>query len=385
MSFRTVKGFVTSNVDADKSGRFKGIFGEIGDDEVDVIYSSPGYRLNGGGLFFIPEQGDTVLAVQDLVSNKVYYQSTIVDAQIPEIKTKAVPNFKEVPKDTTYSYLNKPVKVNYQNQLGTGLCITSEYTSYGGDSPESSPPPRIIDSVVLNTPLGKRLSLNDSPKTDAIFIKNQHKDGIIISGDATELFPAQMIQTKSTGPHYYTCMQSHIDMRVVEGTDITIENNSTGKMGQTPSEDQWPNGQSEQPPKRWGGIYLRSENGDVSLASNAEDGRIFITTNDAQIQIVKRNESEVSDIIIKTNGKISMEGEEGIDFRSNGAIRLEAGGDVDIVAGAQFKATSSDQASISSGGGQVAVDGTEVHLNSGNSESASPAEILNPLLNDYGD
>ena len=192
-----------------------------------------------------------------------------------------------------------------------------------------------------------------------------------------------MIQVKSSGPHNYTCMQSHMDIRVVEGTDITIENNSTGKMGQTPSEDQWPNGSEQQPPKRWGGVYVRSENGDVSLASKAEDGRIFITTPNSQIQI-QEGEGGVSDIIIKTNGKISMEGEQGIDLRSNGAIRIEAGEDVDIQAGGQFKSTSSGQASISSGD-QVAVDGSEVHLNSGNSQPAAFADIKEPLLNDYSD
>jgi len=377
---RVVKGRVTSNVDALRGGRFKAIFDEISDTPLEVILTSPGYRLNGGGMFFVPEEGDEILATEDQTTKKLYYQSTIIDARLPDINANLVPNFSEVSDRNAYSVYNKPVKVTYQNQKGSGLCITSEYTSYG----ETPLAPRIIDSVVLKTPLNKRLSIDDSPQVDAISIKNQHKDGIIISGDSSKVFPAQMIQVKSSGPQNYTCMQSHMDIRVVEGTDLTIENNSTGKMGQTPDESTWPNGQTGQPPKRWGGIYLRSSNGDVSLASNAEDGRVFITTNDAQIQIVKRDGTDLSDIILKTNGKISMEGEEGIDLRSNGAIRIEAAEDVDITAGGQFKSSSSSQSSISSGG-QVAVDGSQVHLNSGNSTAAAPADILDPLLNDYGD
>jgi len=381
--FRTVKGRVVSNMDETRSGRFMAIFDEISDTPVEVIYTSPGYRLNGGGIFFIPEKGDVIFANEDQKDKKIYYQSTVVDAQLDEIKALPVPNFKEVPDPNTYSLYQKPVKVNYQNQKGSGLCITSEYTSFGQDENTPAPAPRIVDSVVLKTPLNKRLSLDDSPQTDAIFIKNQHKDGIIISGDATKTFPAQMIQAKSSGPHYYTCMQSHMDIRVVEGTDITIENNSTGKMAQTPSEDTWPNGSENQPPKRFGGIYLRSENGDVSLASKAADGRIFITTPNAQIQIQEDGQGR-SDVVIKTNGKISMEGSEGIDLRSNKSIRIEAGEDIDIQAGGEFKSTSDGQASISSGD-QVAVDGSEVHLNSGNSSPALFAEITEPLLNDYSD
>jgi len=381
--FRTIKGRVTSNIDETQSGKFMAIFEEISDTPLEVIYTSPGYRLNGGGIFFIPEKGDIIFANEDLKEKKIYYQSTVVDAKLDEIKAVRVPNFKEVPDPNTYSFYQKPVKVKYENQKGSGLCITSEYTSFGQDENTPAPAPRIVDSVVLKTPLNKRLSLDDSPQTDAIFIKNQHKDGIIISGDATKTFPAQMIQAKSSGPHYYTCMQSHMDIRVVEGTDITIENNSTGKMAQTPSEDTWPNGSENQPPKRFGGIYLRSDNGDVSLASKAEDGRIFITTPNAQIQI-QESDNGGSDIVIKANGTISMEGEQGIDLRSNGSIRLEAGGDVDIQAGGEFKSTSSGQASISSGD-QVAVDGSEVHLNSGNSSPAAFAEIKQPLFNDYSD
>jgi hypothetical protein len=377
---KNVKGIVTSNVDVSRSGYFKAVFDAISDEPVDVIYTSPGYRLNGGGMLMLPEEGDTILALQDTQTKEVFYQSTIVKTDGP-VLSRPVPGFRDIAGENTYSTLGKPVKVRYENQKGSGLCITSEFTSF-----EETPiPPRIIESVVLTTPLSKKISLDDSPEVDAISIKNQHKDGIIVTGDASKLFPAQMVQVKSSGPQNYTCMQSHMDIRVVEGTDLTIENNSTGKMGQTPSQDQWPNGAAEQPPKRWGGIYLRSENGDVSLASRAEDGRVFITTNDAQIQIVKRNESEVSDIIIRTNGDISMDSEGDLDLRANN-IRLQAVGDVDVTAGGLLKTSSSDKTSISSGGDTaINANGNNILLNSGGSEAANPATPKEPLLNDYSD
>jgi len=379
---KNVKGFVTSNVDSNRSGIFKAIFDEISDEALPVIYTSPSYRLNGGGMLMIPEKGDSILALQDTKTREIFYQTTIASTQDP-ILSRPVPDFKDIAGENTYSTLGKPVKVRYENQKGSGLCITSEFTVN-----EATPiPPRIIESVVLTTPLSKKISLDDSPEVDAISIKNQHKDGIIITGDASKLFPAQMVQVKSSGPQNYTCMQSHMDIRVVEGTDITIENNSTGRMGQIPLPDQWPNGPEGQPPKRYGGIYLRSENGDVSVASQAEDGRVFITTNDAQIQIVKRNESDVSDIIIKTNGNISMESEGDIDMLStNGSIRLQAAGDVDVTAGGLLKTSSSDKTSISSGGDTaINANGNNILLNSGGSESTIPASTVEPLRNDYGD
>jgi len=376
---KNVKGKVTSNVDAQRSGRFQAIFDEISDEAVEVIYTSPGYRLGGGGMFFIPEEGDTILAVQDTLTNEVFYQATVVKDEGP-VNTLPVPDFTEIPDVNAYSAYQKPVKVKYENQKGFGLCITSEYTSYNGPLA-----PRIIDSVSLHTPLRKKISLDDSPEVDAITIKNQHKDGIIITGDSTKTFPAQMVQVKSSGPHNYTCMQSHMRMEVIEGTDITVENTSTGKMGQTPPEDQWPNGSENQPPKRWGGIYLRSKNGDVSVASKADDGRIFITTPNAQLQIVEADSGEGSDIIISTNGSISMESEGDIDMRSNnGSIRLQAAGDIDVTSGGLLKTSSSGKTSISSGG-DTAIQGSNVLLNSGGTESPAAANPKQSLLNDYRD
>ena len=379
---KLVQGRVIANDDPGHSGSFQAIFNEISDTPLDVIYTSPAYRRGGGGLLYIPERGDYIFAIHDTTNNRFYYQSTAVGLQYPT--TDALPFFENINKNSFYNSYDKPVKVTYENQKGAGLCITSDNTSFNNDL-GPAPAPRMIDSVVLKSPLNKRLSLDDSPQTDAIFIKNQHKDGIVISGDSTEIFPAQMIQVKSSGPHNYTCMQSHMDIRVVEGTDITIENNSTGKMGQTPSEDQWPNGSEQQPPKRWGGVYVRSENGDVSLASQATDGRIFISTPNAQIQITEGDSELESNIVIKTSGKISMESEGDIDMRSNnGSIRLEAAGDVDVTAGGLLKTSSSGKTSISSGG-DTAIEGSNVLLNSGGTEAPAFATPTEPLLNDYSD
>jgi|TARA_S200002703_G_scaffold157527_1_gene165598 hypothetical protein len=384
---KLVEGKVTSNVDASKSGRFYAHFYEISDEPILVYYSAPGYREGGGGIFAVPERDDHIIAVYNTIQGHAYYNSTIVG--LPFTSTKKAPDLNPVPDVNTYTVHNKPVKVKYENQKGAGLCITSEHTSFpelndplsqgimGSEGPII--PPRIIESVALKSNLNKRLSLDDSPQTDAIFIKNQHKDGIIISGDSTKLFPAQMIQVKSSGPHNYTCMQSHMDIRVVEGTDITIENNSTGKMSASSiPQDQWPN--EGIAPKRYGGIYLKSDNGDVSLVSKSNQGKIFINTPHGQVQIAEGN------IIINTNGNLQMAAGGDIEMTANGSIKLDAGANVDINSGAQLRTQSVDNTSISSGGlGQVIVNGSLIHLNGVPATPPGNPGVVAPLLNDYGD
>ena len=185
-----VEGKVTSNVDDTRNGRFYAHFYEISDTPIEVYISSPGYREGGGGMFFVPSRDDRIIAFYDNNKNVAYYNSTIIGKPTEDIKE--VPNLRKVAgSETSYNDYSIPIKVKYQDQVGAGLCITNETTSYpeidarlgsimGSEGRSISP--RIIKSVVLNSNLNKRLSLDDSPQTDAIFIKNQHKDGIIIMG-----------------------------------------------------------------------------------------------------------------------------------------------------------------------------------------------------------
>ena len=388
---KIVEGKVTSNNDVTMKGRFHAEFEEISSKPMEVLYASPVFREGGGGLFAVPEVGDRILAIYDTNTSRIYYNSTIIG--LPDPTVKPIPGFKTDPDPTAYDFYQRPVKVKYQDQRGAGLCITNEYTSFEELTPnvvrsfDVKVPPRIVDSVVLKTPLNKRINLDDSPQTDAVFIKNQHKDGIVISGDSTKLFPARMIQAKSSGPQYYTCMQSHMELRVVEGTDLTIENNSTGAMAQTPDPSTWPNGQSQQQPKRFGGIYLRSENGDVSIASKAEDGRVFITTPTTQIQIVEGNTSGLSDVIVKTNGNLSLDVGGDIKIKAGRSIKMESRDDLELKSGGGFNAQAGAESSISTTEGNINVDGSQIHLNSGNSSDVDSldGEMPDPLLNDYSD
>jgi len=367
----TIKGKVTSNKGSLQTGRFKATFKIIGDEEVDVIYTSPMYRVNGGGLLALPTKGDIILAAHNPDTTEVYYHSTIVDTQLPKTQVRGddrVPNFVEIPDDKVFADDGSPVKVNYTNQVGAGLEVTRNFKPAPG---------KPISSVNLISEAGKKVGLDDSPGVEAVVVQNQHGDGITVKGDADDLFPSRCIQVASKGHQSFIVAESSLDLTVVEGLDISIENRSTGAMAQTPSEQYWPNGNL--PCKRWGGIYLRSESGDISIAANADtgepeqDGRIFIVTPKARIQITETGaiqiDSDQDDIRIKSTSNINMEGAN-INIKATGSLKMESGGETSILSG-----------------GNVVVDGTEIHL-----KPTTPPTSIPPLtehstldLNDYSE
>ena len=373
----TIKGKVTSNKGLSQKGRFKAIFKIIGEDPVDVIHTSPMYRVGGGGLLAIPTKGDIILAAHDPDTTEVYYHSTILDTQLPETQGKGVggpggdgrvPNFVEIPDSKFYAEDGSPVKVNYTNQVGAGLEVTRNFKPAPG---------KPISSVNLISEAGKKVGLDDSPGVEAVVVQNQHGDGIIVKGDADDLFPSRCIQVASKGHQSFIVAESSLDLTVVEGLDISIENRSTGAMAQTPSEQYWPNGNL--PCKRWGGIYLRSESGDISIAANADtgepeqDGRIFIVTPKARIQITETGAIQIDsvsdDIRIKSTSNINMEGAN-INIKATGSLKMESGGETSILSG-----------------GNVDVDGAEIHL-----KPTTPPASIPPLtehstldLNDYSE
>jgi hypothetical protein len=361
---RIVKGVVSSNIDPKSSARFSAKFDEWGDDEKPVIYTSPMYRVNGGGILAPPAYEDIILAVYDEDTEEYYYHSTVVDIELATEVSK-IPGFKEIGDKNAYSKDGRPVKIQFQNQVGAGIDITKNHRP----APETQ-----INSVTLKSEGGKQIGADDSPGVEAAFVMNQHGDGLIVKGDPDDIYPARCVQIISKGQQDFTVMESSMDLTVVEGRDITIENRSTGAMAQTPSEDWWPNGNL--PCKRWGGIYLRSESGDISIAANADtgeseqDGRIFIVTPKARIQITETGAIQIDStdaIRIKSSSDINMEGAN-INIKATGSLKMESGGATSILSG-----------------GNVDVDGTEIHL-----KPTSPPEPIPPLseqsdldLNDY--
>ena len=374
----TVKGSVTAKRDRPNSGIFYAIFDKATHEELPVIYTSPMWRVNGGGIMAMPMEGDIILAAHDDVTGKYYYHSTIVAMEL-EGETMRVPNFVEIPDSKAFSNDGKPVKVKFTDAAGAGLEITRNFR------PTPLSP---ICSVNLLSEKGKKISLDDSPGVDAIVIQSQHVgDGIQLTGDVPFNQPAidgnfnaaRSLRVSTEGPHMYESRGSSMDIKVVDGLDINIENKSSGVNAQRPSEQYWPNkdenGNPKQPCRKWGGIYLRSDNGDVSIAANAAtgdvaaDGRIFIVTPKARIQILEDGSIAIdstASIKLRSDGDLNMEGAN-VSIKANGSLNLESGADTSILSS-----------------GNVNADGTQIHLNSGNSVSVPSLGVHSDNdLNDF--
>ena len=365
---RILKGTVEYNANAVADGSFFATFVDLMDRPLRVYMTSPFYKVNGGGQLAIPEDGDEILALYDDSSDELYYQSTIIRVA-PDYHSTDLKDFNVVPKQT-YNESGKPVKVTYQNAVGAGLDITRNYNP----KPDST----IVTSVSLKSEGGKKISLDDSPEMEAVIVRNQHGDGLTITGDETKVNPNRTVFLKSNSSQYFTSFEGQMEFRVVDGRDIVLENNSTGSMSQTPNLDFWPNGPTEQPPKRYGGVYLRSENGDVSISSQAQDGRIFIVTPKGRIQITEDGAIQIdaeSDIQIRSSGNISM--------KADGDLKLE-GANVDINATGSLTTTGGSQVSMLSGG-NLSADAVAINLQTGVSQAAQSPTIESNNLNDYNE
>lgn len=366
--FTTIKGIVVTNANTIPDGVFHAIFEEISDIPQRCFMTSPYFRLNGGGMMAVPEDGDQILALLDGDTGEIYYQSTIVGIS-PDSLEGGIKDFSLLP-ESSYNKGGKPVKVTYQNAVGDGLEITRNY--------DPTPNEKVVHSVALKSKKGKRISLDDSPDIEAVIVRNQHGDGMTIRGDETDAFAERTIDVKSNGSQNYTCFEGQLELRVVNGRDIIIENNSTGSMSQTPSPEFWPN--PGDPPKRFGGIYLRSENGDVSISTQADEGKLFLVTPNARIQIDDKGNVQISansleinsagDISMKAGGDIKMEGAN-VDINSSGVANLFGTNELNI-------------ASISS---NTNIDGLAVNLNSKLAipSKPEPLELTEPKLNDYNE
>ena len=380
-----VKGQVTEIIDKSGSGYFKAKFKDISPQPVTVILSSPGYKKGGGGLFIMPDIGDFIIAAYDDQESLAYYQGTLIEKSSSKGPIAKNSSSKGPIAKKSYSNVGAPIRTTYEDKFGQGLSITRN---------REETPPKINSSVDLTSEKSKKISLNDSPEIEAILIRNQHGEGIKIQGDATSNSPAGKISIESNGPQYYTCRNTFIDMRLVDGKDISISNDSGGGMS-TPVLTR-PNaglaalypddGAAGMTPKRYGGIYLRSAWGDVSMAANGLTSRIFLTTPGGQIQIVSKPDANSptgfsSDVRIESTGDISL--------KSAGNINISADKDVNISANnmnvktlVNYVTESGGISSIKSAG-SMTLDGTTIDLNSGLSVSAVTPTIFPTIYNDY--
>lgn len=336
-----LKGKVVSNQDYSQSMRISVIFEDSNEGVASVVYTSPYYNYNGGGVLAPPEPGTDVLVFKDSDSS-YYYISTIVDP-IQIGRPGGIKEWKVIPEpEKVYSEQGTPDRMTFENKLGAGLVINRKFES------ES-----ISNRVALTSEHGKKVLLDDSPKSDCVVVRNEHGDGLVISGDESDVFPERVAELKTKGYQRFVVFNSGMELSIIEGRDINIENQSTGAFSNLNSE-------------RFGNINLRSENNDISLVTKAPDGRIFLITPNARIQI-------------ESNGRVVIESSSNIELNSNGNITLNSANTLSLQA-SNINIKSDGATSISSGG-NLNLDGSQVHLQQGS--PVPEAQIQNPSRNHY--
>lgn len=350
---RLLKGTVKSTIDLSNTGKFIVQSSDI-DATIEVIYTSPYAMFNGGGVVAIPEIGSKIFFFEH--ENEYYYMSTIVDTPRTDQRGGEL-DAKVIGDKEVYKGGVKPHRVTYTNAVNSGLKITRHMLGYAIDS-----------KVDLDSEKGKRLSLNDSSQINAIQLRTEHGDGVVISGKESDIYPSRSIEIKSVGPQNYVVFQSGIQMLVVDGREISIENHSTGAFANVGAEEKG----------KFGNINLRSKNSDINITADGKESRIFIVTPKARIQI-------------EDDGTLSVSSANGINMLTDKSITLEAkemislkAAQINIKASANINTEAGGNASVKSGGTN-SLDGSQVHFNSGLSQSVTIPSINITDKTDYGD
>jgi len=321
-----VKGQVTSNVDYQESGAFYAKFPKLGSSEKLVTYTSPYFKVNGGGFLGIPTTGDEVLAFYNEDpgedENDLYYISTVV-SQGEATGTKNR-KFKPIPNNDVSPYnKGKPVGQRFTNETGAGFYIQRNYEKN-----------KISNNVTMRAETGEEVNVG----AKGVQITNPDGDCIVLTGPESDAlaYGSRALHISTDGPQEFKCLTGDINMRIDNGGDINIENNSWGLNGIPP----------------WSGnIRLKSRWKDVTLAALSEEpllgGKVHIVTVGGKVTVSNDGSVEIfagtptaPPLTVPTptptvpgapSLKITSLGN--VDIKANGSINLDAGLGVNVNSG----------------------------------------------------
>jgi len=344
----------------------------------EAIYTSPYFAAyTKGGFFAIPEENSNILIAYNVKTNKAYYISTVLDdggdfydEKFPDSED-ALAKFglrsnPIIPEPYRFYKDFSPAVMAFKNNEDNGLEIRKfkEEIRY------------VNETKLVNE--RKHLTLASSPEIDSVILDNGHGDYLRIKGEPKSatglpLEGSRSVEMKSELGHRYITNRGGIDIKVIEGKDITIEN---GSIGLTTL-----NGILG--PKS-GNINLFSKYANIRLAAKGilgTQGSVII-------------ETKTSDVIV-TNAAITIRTDAGAEIEINGttgAITLNSISNISMeAANISLDATGSIQmrAPVISIGGTnttavnvnstaiVNIDGpTGLYLNSAQSIPAEPIPIV---------
>jgi hypothetical protein len=305
---QTYVGIVKDNTNVYKDGSFWAIIPALDKNKAKLItYTSPYYRVNSGGMIAIPEKDTQILVLHNENpqedESEFYFQSCIVKQKVTD-GAKLNPNFKPIaendPKATTYGTDAKPTTQSFTNIAGAGLYIQRDFSRE-----------KIQNNVIVKAESGEEVNVGPL----GVQIRNNEGDSIVLNGtDPNDGYAARSLSISTRTSQQYLCLNSDINMRVENGGDINIENNSNGMMsiGQL-----------------FGNVRIKSRWKDVILAALGGSSKIHIVTQTGRIKI--DGESGLVEIFSPTDIKINSAGN--LDLNALGNISMNAGVGVNINGG----------------------------------------------------
>jgi hypothetical protein len=284
------KGQIVSNSDFEKSGKFSAVIPDLGHESYLVYYTSPYFTPNEGGMVAIPEPGSEILVIKN--EEDIYYLSTIVYPPKKFFKGNFDKDYSLIKDKYLYSTRAKPQRVVFGDNKGNKLIFDNRYDK------------KIISAKTqLESGGGKVVGLNDSPGIDSVIVRTEHGDGLCISADKSDIMPSQSSELNTRGSQAYVARESSIDIVVLDGRDISVENKSTGAN-------------SDGVTGQYGNINITSQNKDISINADGFQGRIFLNTPDSTVQINTDGIVIFSkkDIKINTIGSIDLKATENVNI-----------------------------------------------------------------------
>ena len=342
---------VRSRVDPGRSGAFRAKVASEGNTEQTVYYVSP-YGSNAEGAFVaVPEVGTQILCCKAAGGTSWYYLGTTFAPEPGEVTGSKIKDTKAMPLERVdpemYKARGAPMKYTFKSPQGAGITMSDEYnpefinkkteiTSGGAKKIMLTEAPT-IDSIVLDSGNGSRITLTDDPKSQGL--------------------PSRAIQVESVGPQKYINKESQTDIVVGKGgRELQLLNNANGYV--------W--GDSAEA----GNVNIQSKWKDVNVFTQAAQGKIFIEC--------LNQDGTNQEIVIETNGSAG-----GITIKTKGTVNIAADSDMNIRAGGNLNIDCSSYSLNCRGQmdvkavGRVDIDGSQIHLAGDAARPTSPT-IPNP-------
>lgn len=361
---RLLKGEVISDTDPENEGIFKALEIGGGGRPIDVIYTSPFFYSQGGGMYAIPPIGSMILIIHDYDQNLYFYLSTIVKPSkftLGNIVKYALS--KIVPEKWMWTPNGVPRAITFKDQKGAGLKISNYYVENDTD------PVPLTNKVILRSTQGHELLLSDTPSMDCVMLKNKDGDFIRLSSNGNNVDAANTLKVSTKSTQQYLADKGEMLFFLKDGRDITIQNNSTGVN----------TGNKKYLSRN---INLRTSKGDINLFTEPDgDGSVFIkTNNNGIVQISAGGDVTIfsgGNVKIKTTGDFTVAAEN---------ISLNANSSVNIRSGTGNATLTSNSGVATVGGGastSIGLTGKPLALNSSITLTAPTLNIGNPVPHAY--